>query len=150
MIDTAKVTESIQVPPELQEAYRKVCAAGMKVMFEDEGTFQTMIQNFEAENDKSLDKKLSDGIIGLMSAMFKKSGGKMPGAVIIPAAVYLLMQVVEFVQKAGHDLPNEVVAAATQQVVFGIMKAFGLGDHKQVMGKFQQIGESLQQKQGGV
>lgn len=150
MIDTAKVTESIQVPQELQEAYRKVCTAGMKVMFEDEGTFQTMIQNFEAENEKSIDKKLSDGVIGLMSALFKKSSGKMPGAVVIPAAVYLLMQVVEFVQKSGHELPNDVVSAATQQVVFGIMKAFGMGDHQQVMGKFQQIGDSLQQNQGGA
>lgn len=150
MIDTAKVVKNIQVPPELKEAYKKVCDAGMKIMFEDDGTFQTMIQNFETENEKTLDKKLSDGIIGLMAAMFKKSGGKMPGAVIIPAAVYLLMQVVEFVQKSGHELPNEIVAAATQQVVFGIMKAAGLGDHQQVMGKFQQIGDSLQQKQGGA
>lgn len=149
MIDTKQVTDKIQVPPELKQAYEKVIAAGMKLMFEDDSMFQTMVQNLEAENDKSIDQKISDGIIGLMLAMFKKSGGKMPGAVIIPAAVYLLMQVIEFIQKSGHDLPNEVVSAATQQVVFGIMKAFGAGDQQQVLGKFQQMGQAMQQK-GGV
>ena len=148
MINTKQITESIQIPPQLKAAYEKVITAGMKILFESDSTFQTMIQNLDADNGKPIDKKLSDGIIGLMVQMHKKSGGKMPGEVIIPAAMYLLMQVVEFIQKAGHDLPNEVVSAATQQVVFGIMQAAGGGDQQQVMGKFQQMSQSL--KKGGA
>lgn len=143
MIDTKQVTESIKIPPQLQQAYEKVITAGMKLMFEDESMFKTMVQNLEADNEKSIDKKIADGIVGLIIAMFKKSGGKMPGAVIVPAAVYLLMQLIEFIQKSGHELPNEVLAAATQQTVFGIMQAFGAGDQQQVMGKFQQAAQKM-------
>lgn len=139
MIDTKQVTSNIQIPPQLKSAYEKVITAGMKILFESDSTFQTMLQNLDADNGKPIDKKLSDGIVGLMIQMFKKSGGKMPGAVIVPAAVYLLMQVIEFIQKAGHELPNEVISAATQQVVFGIMQAAGGGDQQQVMSKFQQM-----------
>lgn len=144
MIDTKQVSESIKVPPNLQQAYDKTVAAGMKLMFEDDSMFQMMVQNLEAETDKSLDQKIADGIIGLMAAMVKKSGGKMPGEVIIPAAVYLLMQLIEFIQKSGHDLPNEVISSTVQKVVFGIMQAAGGGNQQQVMSKFQQLGSRVQ------
>lgn len=146
MIDTKQVTDKIEIPQQFQDAYERVCMAGMKVLFEDDQMHQQIVQRLEADDGKPIDQKLSNGIVNMMGMLFKKSGGKMPGQVIIPAAVYLLMQMIEFVQKSGHELPNDIIANATQQVVFGIMEATGVGKKDQVMGKFQQI----QQKQGGA
>ena len=116
------------VPEEFKEAFTKVVAAGMKVMYSDE-THELMLDELEGEGP--LEQRMGEAIAGLMRLLYEKSNQAMPTEVIIPAATYLLAKGVSFLKKVtGEALTPEVLGAATDIMVQSIMQNFGIDPAK--------------------
>lgn len=138
-IDIQALRSKMQLPSNLQNAYDRVVLAGMKVMF-DKQTHQMMLD--EMNKPGAIDDKLSQGIIGLMLMLWKQSNQTMPPQVIIPAAIELLMQAADFVEKSKTaQITDQDISAALQKAVFGIMQEFGI-DPDRAMNTMQQAGQS--------
>jgi hypothetical protein len=122
------ITKSIEMPPELQDAYDRVVLAGMKMMFSKE-SHGAMLRSLQGEG--SLGEKLGKGIAGLMLIMVKESNATMPPAVIIPAGIALLMQAVDFMKKTGVAKPtNQDVGDGMEIMITTLMEKFGATPEK--------------------
>jgi hypothetical protein len=127
-LSTKAVSDNINMPPELQEAYERVVIAGMKVMFSKE-SHRAMLKELQREGP--LDQRLGKGIAGLMLLLFKESNGTMPPAVIIPAGVKLLMEAVDFMRDAGMGNPtNAEIGNGMQIMIAIILEKFGVAPDK--------------------
>lgn len=127
-LSTKTVSDNINMPPELQEAYERVVIAGMKVMFSKE-SHRVMLKELQREGP--LDQRLGKGMAGLMLLLFKESNGTMPPAVIIPAGVKLLMEAVDFMRDTGIDNPtNAEIGNGMQIMIAIILEKFGVAPDK--------------------
>ncbi len=123
MIDPAQIRSAMKVPPQLQEAYQRIVAAGMKVMFSPQ-TGGMMVQQLKSSPD--MVKNLSTGIAGLMAILFKQSKN-MPQQLIVPAALELLTHAIDFVTKTKiANLTPQQVAQATTATVYAVLAKFGM------------------------
>ena len=91
----AKVEQSVK--PEDMPAFKRVVAAGMKVMFSEQ-THQLMLKELQGQGDMAT--KLAQGITGLMLILYKESKG-MPPQVLMPAGAWLLLEAARFIERAG-------------------------------------------------
>ena len=127
-LTTEAVEKNIKVPAELQEAYERVVVAGMKIMFSKE-SHRTMLA--EIQRPGPMGQRLGKGVAGLMLLMIKESNNTMPPAVIIPAGVKLLMEVVDFLRKTGMaDPTNEEIGQGIEIFVSTILQQFGTDPKK--------------------
>lgn len=136
----AKAKNQIRVPPNLQDAFDRTVVAGMKVLFSKE---TNSFINEGLQQDKPLADKLSGGVIKLMQMLFEQSKGKMPGEIVIPAGIFLLLEMLDYVQQLGMEVTPEDVVDANKKTLFGLMQAFGGVSPDKVLGAFEQM-----QKQG--
>lgn len=134
----AKLEESVK--PEDQEAFKRVTAAGMKVMFSEQ-SHQMMLEELQKPGD--MDEKLAQGIAGLMLMLYKQSKGTMPPQIIMQAAAWLLLEAARFVQEAGiGQVDNQTIRNAMDGMVGILMKKFGASED-QIMQNFGgQAGQS--------
>lgn len=127
-LSTKAVSDNINMPPELQEAYERVVVAGMKVMFSKE-SHRAMLK--ELERPGPMDQRLGKGVAGLMLLLFKESNGTMPPAVIVPAGVKLLMEAVDFMRETGlGDPTNNEIGNGMQIMISIILEKFGVAPDK--------------------
>jgi hypothetical protein len=127
-LSTKAVSDNINMPPELQEAYERVVVAGMKVMFSKE-SHRAMLK--ELERPGPIDQRLGKGVAGLMLLLFKESNGTMPPAVIVPAGVKLLMEAVDFMRETGlGDPTNNEIGNGMQIMISIILEKFGVAPDK--------------------
>jgi hypothetical protein len=127
-LSTKAVSDNINMPPELQEAYERVVVAGMKVMFSKE-SHRAMLK--ELERPGPMDQRLGKGVAGLMLLLFKESNGTMPPAVIVPAGVKLLMEAVDFMRETGlGDPTNNEIGSGMQIMISIILEKFGVAPDK--------------------
>jgi hypothetical protein len=116
------------IPTNFQEAFSRVVAAGMRVMFSEQ-THDMMIEQLQQEGDFA--QNVGNAIAGLMLLLFEKSNKTMPGEVIIPAGIYLLAQGADFIEKVtGEQVTPDVLATATQVMIDTLMKKFGIDPGK--------------------
>ena len=124
------------VPPELQDGYDRIVAAGMKFMF-DESTHEEVIGFLQQEGP--LDEKLSGGIFYLMMNMIQQANGAFPEELIIPAGIDLILQAAEFAEQTGMDqVTPEIIASAIQKYVFLVAEKAGVPQEK-VMGGIDKL-----------
>lgn len=124
--DSTEIREGLRenVPPQMREAYDKLVAAGMKIMF-DKSTHKFMKQQMAAEGD--MPTKLADGISSLMVMMLKNSKGAFPQQLIIPAGIELMLHAADFAaQGGGERITADDMGAAIQQFVFKLFEAAGV------------------------
>jgi hypothetical protein len=118
------VSEGINVPPELQEAYERVVIAGMKVMF-DQATHNLMLK--ELQKGGPLGQRLGMGVAGLLLLLFKESNETMPPQIIIPAGVELLMQAVDFLRKTEMEqVTNKDIGDGIEVMITVVLGKFGV------------------------
>jgi len=135
MLDPIALRQKMAIPPSLKDAYLRIVAAGMKVMFSDK-TRGLMQQQLEASPD--MVKNLSDGIAGLMAILYKQSKG-MPKQLIIPAALELLAHAIELVTKTKiASLTPEQIGQAIQATVNAVLAKFGMSP-EQAQAALQQM-----------
>lgn len=124
-ITPEKVKEGIKIPPEFQEAYEKVVAAGMTVMFSKDSNKAAVdsIRNGQGP----LAQRLGQGVAGLLGMIVKESNGTLPPQVIIPAGVELLIQAADFLRRTGlEQINNKVIGDAMDVMITAILKAADL------------------------
>lgn len=118
-----EVQSKIQLPPEMQDAYTRVVAAGMKVMFSKE-THDAMLQQLNAPGDTAT--KLGQGIAKVILFLFNESNGTMPQEVIVPAAMILLIKAAEFVNQSGKgQVSDEEIGQAMEVLIDSLFEGFG-------------------------
>lgn len=127
-LSTKDVSDNINMPPELQEAYDRVVVAGMKVMYSKE-SHRMMLKELQKEGP--IDQRLGQGVAGLMLLLFKESNETMPPEVIIPAGVKLLMEAVDFMRNTKLANPtNGDIGNAMQIMIAIILEKFGVAPDK--------------------
>jgi len=134
------------VPPELQDGYDRIVAAGMKFMFSKE-THEEVIGFLQGGDP--LDEKLSGGIFYLMMNMIQQASGAFPEELIIPAGNDLILQAGEFADGTGMDqVTPEIIANAIQKYVFLVAEKAGVRQEKVMGGIDKLAGMAQGQGQG--
>lgn len=124
-----KVKEGIQIPDQFRQAYERVVAAGMTVMFSKESNKAAVdtIRNGEGP----IAQRLGQGIAGLIGMIVKETRGTIPPQVLIPAGVELLVQAADFLRKSGmEEVNNQVIGDAMDVMVTSVLQAGGLSTEK--------------------
>lgn len=122
------VSENIQMPPELQEAYDRVVLAGMKIMFSKD-SHKLMLK--ELQKPGPVGQKLGQGIAGLMLILVKESNNSIPPAVLIPAGIQLMMQAVDFMRQTGMEkVTNQDIGDGMELMIMTLMEKFGASPEK--------------------
>lgn len=140
-LDPEKVKQGIQVPAEFQQAYQRVVAAGMQMMFSKESNKAAIDSMMRVEGD--IAQKLGKGIAGLLGLIVKETNNTVPPQVLIPAGVELLIQAADFLRKTRMaDINNQVIGNAMEVMVTTVLQAAKLD--------VQKIAGFIEQKAGGA
>jgi hypothetical protein len=114
-----------QPTPQEQNAYERVVMAGMKVLYDN--STHPGIMNMLTKSASDPAKALADTVSMIMLQLDKKSGGKIPEMVILPAAAELLGDVAELASKAGVFTVDENTATkAMQLMVMSLAENYGV------------------------
>lgn len=122
-MNVEEIQSKLQLPPELQDAYDRVVAAGMKVLFSKD-THQFMLDQINAPGEAS--QKLGAGIAKVVVFLFNESNGTMPQEVIVPAAMLLLLKAADFINKSGKgEISDEEIGMAMEVLIDSLFEGFG-------------------------
>lgn len=120
----SKVIDAI--PQELQEPFERVVLAGMKVLYSKD--MQPEIQQQMGGSDPTW-KKLGEGIAKLMTILDQQSGKGLPQEIIIPAAIELVHEYADFLNRTGKiTVSPDELREATMYVVVTTAKLYGVPD----------------------
>lgn len=129
LIEQAKAKIEQSVKPDQKEAYDRIVLAGMKVMFDDGGPRQQLLQGLEDAPDKMT--AAAEGIVGLLGLLFQKSRNTMPVVPMIMAGITLLYEGLEFMEKAGMvQVDNDSLAKVTQHYIETLLPKIGMTPDK--------------------
>jgi hypothetical protein len=123
MINTDEIQNSFQLPPEMQDAYQRLLAAGMKVLFSKE-THELILAELEGEGDITI--KLGEGVARIVVYLFSESNGTLPEEVIVPAGMILLLKAAEFINESDKgEISDEAVGQAMEIMIRSLFEGFG-------------------------
>lgn len=141
-VDVDKIISHIKVPEKYQDTYERSIIFGMRLMFGKE-TYKTMFLK-QLEDKQSLDRNLIQGIYSLVMLMkyrlgdFRKDDDgnfvvtgdvkpAIPGVVLIPAAVVLLLKAFGHLQDMNYPgTTKDVLGIAWHGVIEEILKVAGV------------------------
>lgn len=119
----SKILESIN-PPELQEAVQRVVEAGKKIMYSEQ-TRDMLIEQLSTEGE--LQEVVGSGIAKLAALLFSEYQQTLPMEVLMPAAFLLMVESLDFLERAGRtEITPDFVAECTQEVSSAILQALGV------------------------
>lgn len=121
-VDLNQVRAKIKVPANLQSALQRIELAGKKVMYSKE-THGMVMEAMQGEG--AWEEKLGRGIADLMALLFQQSNKSMPPQLIVPAAVLLMCDAIEFLQQSGQ-VPQIDVGAAMEATIVMTLHKFGM------------------------
>lgn len=102
----------------------RVVMAGMKLMY-DKATRQFFVNGMKQEGP--IADRLAMEAAGLIKMLDEKTHGAIPKAVIVPAAVALMMEMVRFMLESGIAKPKGTeIKEAMQKLVLIIMDQYGV------------------------
>lgn len=131
-----KISEGIQIPDEFKQAYERVVAAGMKVMF-SKNTNKAAIDSIQS-GEGPLAQRLGMAIAALLGMIVKESNGTVPPQVLIPAGVELLAQAADFLRKSGLEkINNQVIGDSMDVMITAVLQA-GKLDVQKIAGFIEQ------------
>jgi hypothetical protein len=110
------------VTPQEQQAYEKVVLAGMKVLY-DKSTHAGIV-NMLRSGDPA--EAIANVVTTVMAQLDKKSGGKIPETVILPAAAEILEDTAQLAGKIGIQVDERVTGQAMQRMVMGLAEEYGV------------------------
>lgn len=146
MLNTKQYLEQLQMPPELEKAYNRVVLAGMKVMFSKD-THEMSLQALQGEG--SLSERVANGIAQLMGILYQQSNGTIPGEVIIPAGLNLLLQAADFIdRKQLEPIDDNTIAEAMAMFIAKIFEGSGQNIEAVMAELEQKLGGQQPQPQG--
>lgn len=112
----AKVQDAVRgnIPADTRVAVQRVVLAGMKVMFSPE-THQLMLKSIQSDTDPA--HAVGMGVTQLVTLLFKQSKNTIPLPALIPAAVLLCCEALDFMEKANMVKVTPVIMANASQTV---------------------------------
>lgn len=125
------------VKPADRNAFERISLAGMKVMF-DKKMHQTLMQGLSESPDKI--NTVAEGIVGILSLLYKESRNTMPVTPMITAGMALLLQALAFMEDAGMlQVDAPALEQATQHYVETLLPKLGITPEKmqEIMAKGQ-------------
>lgn len=118
-----QIKSKLQVPQQMQQALQKIEMAGKKVMYSQE-THGLVMQAMQG--DGPWEMKIGKGIADLMSILFQQSNKTMPPQLIVPAAITLCCDAVEFLLDANQIGPDFNLGDALEAAVTQTLEKFGV------------------------
>jgi hypothetical protein len=119
-----------KIPPNLRVAVQKIVMAGLKIMYDPQTHFM-MVHTIKTNADPS--EAAGMGVTQLITIMYKQSKGTMPIDAIPLAAVLLVCDALDFMEKAGVcKVTPDILARATQTVIAYLMQKVGMTPQKMV------------------
>ncbi|NUX58643.1 hypothetical protein [Paraburkholderia youngii] len=126
----AQVQDAVRkaIPAQFRVPVQRIVLAGMKVMFSQQ-THPLMLQALQSDTD--LAHAVGMGVTQLITILFKQAKGQMPIPAVIPAAILLVCEALDFVEKSkiGQVTP-QVVANAVQVTTAYLLQKLGLSPQK--------------------
>lgn len=122
-------------PEEMKSDIDRLVTAGKRLMY-DPKTHDLMIKQLQAMKGGSEADSLAQGIAGLMTLIRNESKGPFPFPAVMPAAVILLMEVIDFLAEANRLEPtDEIIGESVHQLSGYLMKKMGIGPKEIQMAK---------------
>lgn len=113
-----------KLPANMQEPFQKVTIAGMKLMF-DPQSHDLLVKGLK--QTPNMTDNVGRCAAGAVAFMFQKSNHTMPVKVVAPASIYLMCEMLDFLEKAGKiKITKDVVAQSTKAAAATLMKKFGV------------------------
>lgn len=113
--------------PEVREDYLKIVVAGQKYALH--GGLQGLLASLKGRPDPIAD--CARGAVNIVSYLRMMAQGTMPPKAMVPAAMTLMLQALDFADKAGIvAVGQEELVRATRLFVNDITKAMGLSAEK--------------------
>lgn len=117
-----------KVPPKLKGAFSKTVTVGLKMMYSDQGQ---KIMKDQLSKSPDYARNVAEGAAKLIGEMFKQSKNTMPVKVAMSAAVMLMCEGLDFLEKAGKlKVTPELVATATKHLSEFVLQLFGVTQDK--------------------
>lgn len=115
---------SMAIKPTDKQSYLKIILAGRKIMF-DKQTHSIMMSQLNQPGD--LMDNVVKGAVLLMMILYKNSKDSMPIPLIIPAAIILMCDALDFLEQTGKiKVDPDSLANATQALVGYLMQKMNL------------------------
>lgn len=141
-----QIRTKIQVPPELQDPFQRGILAAMKILFSDQthGMLLDTLQNAKG----SLGQIVGKAAAGTLGYVYSVAKGQLPTQLLMPLGVEVVLQIFEFLEKAGKAKPTaddfgEAMSTMTTIVVSKIKE--GVGSQQP-----QEAPEAPQEAPGGM
>lgn len=144
LLQKAEAATASKVPEKYRNAFERVVAAGLRVMYSEQ-THDMMTSQLGEDNPPEIN--VGEGIAKLMAILFREGKGTIPMEAFIPASVVLLSEGLDFAEKAGYlHADAETLAAATKELMSSLMQVLGITPEKIKAAKAQtgQAGQTTQ------
>jgi len=110
------------VTPEEQQNYEKLVLASLKVLYSEQ-THQGIVKMLQSGDPA---ESIANVVTTIILQLDKKSGGKIPEEIILPAAAELVDEVAQLAGKIGIQVDERVTGQAMQRMVMGLAEEYGV------------------------
>lgn len=111
------------VPKQYKEAYNRVVVAGMELLFGEKSN--GMIEKSLAEGG-DLGQKIGEGISAIIELIKRQAKGAVPGEILIPAGIELVLQVSKYLNDSGQaEVDMNVYGKALEVLVYDTLARNG-------------------------
>lgn len=115
-----------QSTPEEQDIYDRIVMAGDKIIFGSEEARTALVEKMKVDVQQPA-QALADATAMLMIKLDEQMGGKIPEAVVLPAAAELLEHMIELADSLElFPIDDAVVNRAGQMMVGNLAEAYGV------------------------
>jgi len=121
------IMAAMHLSDEQRDPLMRIVAAGKKILYSKQ-THPMMVEAMQGEGPT--EKKLADGIIGLIGLLWGESKGSLPPQLIIPAAMVLMADAADFMRQAGEEVTPEQFGMANELLIDGLLKQGGVDPEK--------------------
>lgn len=133
-----------RLPPAMRIPVMRIELAGKKVMY-DPQTHGLMLKVIQQNTDPA--EAAGMGVTQLLTILYNESKGRMPLPAIPPAAILLVCDALDFMEKQGIvKVTPDIMDRATQTVIAYLMQKMGLTPNK-IQNVLSQQGAVQQQQQ---
>lgn len=137
LLDKTKAAIYAKADKRLHPVIKKLVAAGQKIMFAEQNQ-QMMVEQL---GDGSEPERIGAGVAKLIGMVFNESGKKAPMQAMIPAAVVLLCDGLDFIEEAGAaPVTPDFLAECTQAMASNVLQLFG-ATPEQIQGYIDKAGK---------
>lgn len=128
-----------KVPPKYRPAFERIVTAGLKVMYSQQ-SHSLMADQINKPGDPIAN--VGDGVGKLMGLLWTEGKGTLPMQAMMPAAVILVCEALDFAEKAGKlQASGDAIAMATKECMSVVLQQFGVTPEKMQQMLAQQQGQ---------